>query len=41
MNKYVKYFIIGTGVLVVFFVLVLMGAAAMIILNGIQDGTLI
>ena len=41
MNKYVKYFIIGTGVFIVFFVLVLMGTAAMIILNGIQDGTLI
>lgn len=41
MNKYVKYFIVGTGVFIVFFVLVLMGAAAMIILNGIKDGTLI
>lgn len=41
MNKYVKYFIIGTGMFVVLCVMVLIGAAAMIILNGIQDGTLI
>lgn len=41
MNKYVKYFIIGTGIFIVLCVMVLIGAAAMIILNGIQDGTLI
>ena len=41
MNKYVKYFIIGTGMLIVLCVTVLIGAAAMTILNGVLDGTLI